>query len=50
MKCPFCNQDNTRVVDSRPAMTTLPSGEEECVMRVENDLPLMRKWRRFRGS
>ena len=19
MKCPFCNQDNTRVVDSRPA-------------------------------
>ena len=22
MKCPFCNQDNTRVVDSRPVEDT----------------------------
>ena len=31
MKCPFCNQDNTRVVDSRPADdNTAIREEEEC--------------------
>ena len=31
MKCPFCNQDNTRVVDSRPVEDTnsMP-GDDTC--------------------
>ena len=35
MKCPFCNQDNTRVVDSRPVEDTNLSVAVVCVMPAE---------------
>ena len=36
MKCPYCNNPDTKVIDSRP------------VMSVESGLQLMKKLRRFR--
>ena len=48
MKCPFCNQDNTRVVDSRPVEDTILSVAVVCVMPAEGDLPHMKRWKVFR--
>ena len=42
MKCPFCNQDNTRVVDSRPVEDTNSIRRRRCVMPAEGDLPHMK--------
>ena len=48
VRCPFCNQDNTRVVDSRPVEDTIPSAAAVSVMPAESVLQLMRRWKRFR--
>ena len=46
MKCPFCAEDNTKVIDSRPADDN-SSAEEDSVNAVENGLPHMKNWRRY---
>ena len=48
MKCPFCNQDNTRVVDSRPVEDTNSIRRRRLCDAVAEDLLHMRKWRVFR--
>ena len=45
MKCPFCNQDDTRVVREIPdrQMTTVPFAVGVCATPVESVLRLMKK-------
>lgn len=47
MKCPFCAEENTKVIDSRPAMTIIRFAAVVSVKNVGSVLRLMRSWRRF---
>ena len=48
MKCPFCNQDNTRVVDSRPVEDTNSIRRRRLCDACGRDLPHMKRWKVFR--
>ena len=47
MKCPYCNNPDTKVIDSRPADDGSRSVVAVPVMSVESGLQLMKKLRRF---
>lgn len=47
MKCPYCNNPDTKVIDSRPADDGARSVVAVPVMSVESGLQLMKKLRRF---
>jgi transcriptional regulator NrdR family protein len=46
MKCPFCNKDNTRVIDSRPADEKNSFEEDVSVMNATEDLLHMKRLKR----
>ena len=48
MKCPYCNNPDTKVIDSRPADDGSSIRRRVPVMSVESGLQLMKKLRRFR--
>ena len=47
MKCPYCSNPDTKVIDSRPAEDGNRFEEEEPVMSAGKDLLHMRRLRRF---
>lgn len=47
MKCPYCSNPDTKVIDSRPAEDRIRFEEEEPVMSAGKDLLHMRRLRRF---
>ena len=47
MKCPFCNQENTRVIDSGRFRIITLSEEDASAMNVEKGLLPMKRLRPF---
>ena len=47
MKCPFCGNDNTKVLITDHLTRTIPSAEEGNVMNVIEDLLHMKRWKQF---
>lgn len=47
MKCPFCAEENTKVIDSRPADDNNSIRRRRQCENVGSVLRLMRSWRRF---
>ena len=43
MKCPFCNQENTRVIDSRPVQEIIRFADADNAMNVINASPRMKR-------
>lgn len=47
MKCPFCAEENTKVIDSRPADDNNSIRRRRQCEKCGKRLQLMRSWRRF---
>ena len=47
MKCPFCGNEDTRVIDSDLQMIILLLEEEGSVISATRDLPPMKRWRPY---
>ena len=41
MRCPFCGEENTKVIDSRPIITAYE--EDDSAIYAASVLPLMRR-------